>query len=112
MVDSRPDARACGRGGQLLTQEGVNQIFDVDKLNNANFKAVGATAMRIVNGIQQMPAQVQVLAAAAVFMLLADHYKVRPTTATTIVSNLLAQENGRSVQLRAVKRYIENELPR
>lgn len=88
----------------------MNQIFDVDKLNNANFKAVGNLAMGIVDRIQTRPAQEQVLAAATVFMLLTEHFKVRPTSATTIVSNLLAQENHRSVQLRAVKRYIHNEL--
>lgn len=88
----------------------MTQTFDVDKLNNADFKAVGTAAFEIINRIQVESAQTQVLAAAAVFMLLAEHYEVRPTTATTIVSNLLAQENHRSVQLRAVKQYIENEL--
>lgn len=86
--------------------------FDRDKLMTANHTTVAAAALGVIDRLQtRYPPEYQVLGAVAVFMLLAEHFDVRPLDVFDAVSNMRRQVNSEST-FKAVQMYIEREIPR
>lgn len=84
--------------------------FDRDQLMTANHTTVAAAALGVIDRLQtRYPSHYQVLGAAVVFVLLAEHFGVRPTDVFDAVSNMRRDVNSQST-FRAVQMYIEREI--
>lgn len=89
----------------------MNRRLDRDLLNNTAPDRVARAVMGILNAMQDFAPHDQVLASAAVFRELADHWRVSPSDAFTAVSNITHHRDGsRRPEFLAVRPYIENEL--
>jgi len=88
----------------------VNNTFDKDKLNNADFRMVGQGGMGVISRLQSFRPEVRILALAAVFAQVCELYKVRPTEAMEIVGRVNAEKSVKSDELRAVTQYIRKEM--
>ncbi len=83
-----------------------------DRLFNAQHGRVARAAMHQIDKMQDVPAEERVAAAAAVFMLLTNHYGVRPTDAIEAAGNMIEQAGGVTAEFRAVQDYIKYEFPK
>ena len=84
--------------------------FNRDLFNNANLHQVCLGSMAIIDRIQSEPPHVQMASMAATFLMLCDHWKVKPQEAFTAVTNMMNHAEGRRVEFDAVASYIAEEL--
>lgn len=82
-----------------------------DLMHMAQPLDVARSSMAVIDRIQDYRPEVQVLAAAAVFLTLANHWGVPAQDAFTAVTNVMNERDGkRRVEFEAVDAYVENEL--
>lgn len=86
--------------------------MDRDALFNADHARVAEGAMAVIDSLQHRTPEVQVAAAAAIFMLINQHYGVRPTDAVTAAGNIIERAGAMTAEFRAVQDYMKYELPR
>jgi hypothetical protein len=86
--------------------------FDRDRMMLANHTRVAAGAIGVIDRLQtRYEPEYQVLAAAAVLVLLAEHFGVRPLDVFDAISNMRRNLEGKT-EFQAVQMYIEREIPR
>lgn len=82
-----------------------------DYLVNAEPLAVSRATMAVTDGVQTLKPEIQVMGAAAFFLMLAEAYKVPAQDVFVAVKNLMNSEKGDAVpQFNAAREYIKHEL--
>jgi hypothetical protein len=81
-----------------------------DLFNNANPRRVANATIACLDRLQDYQPHEQMLAAAALFVSLADHWKLPAQDAFTVVKNLMLHEDRRRPEFGAVQLYMQNEL--
>lgn len=81
-----------------------------DLINNANPDDVAAAAMQALDALQTHQPHAQVTGAAALFLVIADHFGLTAQDVMTVVKNLMFHTQGGQPAFRALKVYAENEL--
>lgn len=84
--------------------------LDRDALNNANPKAVAMATLQTLMGLENHPPHIQVMAAAAVFLSLADHLGIPAQEAFTATTNLINDTEGKCTEFRALDAYMKGEI--
>ena len=84
-------------------------MLNKDRLNNVSIEAASATAFALVDSLQNEGAETQVAAFAVLTLLVCERYGVPPQDVMTVAKNLLADDR-KAHQIRAIRRYVENEL--
>lgn len=85
-------------------------MIDRDKINHASRDQVAQATVALVDANQARPAEVQVVAAATLYLLLCDHYGVRPQDIFDATNNLINDAEGRRPEIAGVADYIQHEL--
>ena len=83
---------------------------NTDLMNNARPADVATAVMSVVDRLQHVQPHVQAMAAAALFVLLAERWGVEPQDVMTATKNLLIGSEGKRAEFEAVALYLENEL--
>ena len=81
-----------------------------DLLNNADVQTVARGAMAVVDTLQSMQPHVQIAALSACYLLLCERQGQNPTTAFSVLTNLMNYADSRRPEFRAVAMYMEHEL--
>ena len=81
-----------------------------DLMNNANPAAVATAVMVVIDKLQHEQPHVQQMAAAALFVLLAERWGMEPQDVMTATKNLMIGSEGKRAEFEAVALYLENEL--
>ena len=81
-----------------------------DLLNNADPAAVATATMVVIDKLQHEQPHVQQMAAAALFVLLAERWGVEPQDVMVATKNLMIGVDGKRAEFKAVALYLENEL--
>ena len=81
-----------------------------DTMTNASPARVAKATMSLLDRLQRFQPGDQVLAAAAVFLTLAEHWGIPAQDAFTIIKNLMIANEGKRHEFRALDAYIKNEL--
>lgn len=82
-----------------------------DLANMASPKDVAIASMAIIDSIQKEPPHIQMHAAAAVFLLLAEYNGEPAQDAFARTKNLMNHANeGRRAEFRAIEAYMEGEF--
>jgi hypothetical protein len=81
-----------------------------DLFNNANPRRVANATMSALDSLQNYQPHEQMLAAAALFVMLADHWRIPAQDAFTVVKNLMIGNEMRRPEFGAVQLYMQNEL--
>lgn len=81
-----------------------------DLMNNADPAAVANATMAVLDRIQHEQPHVQQMAAAALFVLLAEHWGMDPQDVMTATKNLMIGSEGKRAEFEAVALYLEAEL--
>lgn len=88
----------------------MRRKFDRDVMNNARALDVSSASLLILNTLQDEQPEVQIMGAAAVFLELAEFLKVPAQDVFTATKNLINDLDGKRVEFRAVRAYLEGEL--
>ena len=87
--------------------------IDYDGLTNAAPSAVAQAAMQVIDQLQNHRSHVQAAAAAAVFLVLCDHFRVSPQDVMTATKNLLFDDReGKRPEFAALRDYVRYEIRR
>jgi hypothetical protein len=87
-------------------------MLDRDKVNSVSPYSVRVASVSVIDALQDQPAEVQPIAAAVVFLLLAEHYRMPAQDLFAVTHRIMRDpEGGRHPEFRAVAAYIKNELP-
>lgn len=81
-----------------------------DLMNNADPAAVATATMTVIDKLQHEQPHVQQMAAAALFVLLAERWGVEPQDVMVATKNLMIGVDGKRAEFEAVALYLENEL--
>jgi hypothetical protein len=82
-----------------------------DRLNNADQQRSAIASMEVIDRLQHHPADEQIVAAAAVFLMLAEHYGITAQDAFTVTKNVINDTDRKLIpEFRAVRQYIHEEL--
>lgn len=81
-----------------------------DLMNNADPQAVATATMAVLDRLQHQQPHIQQMAAAALFVLLAERRGVEPQDVMTATKNLMIGSEGKRAEFLAVALYLENEL--
>ncbi|MDX0455514.1 hypothetical protein GOC72_18840 [Sinorhizobium medicae] len=81
-----------------------------DILNMAKPVEVAGASMTVLNGLQDYPAEIQIMGAAAVFLELAEHIGIPAQEAFSATKNLINGDDGKRVEFRAITAYINGEI--
>jgi hypothetical protein len=68
-------------------------LLDTDKLNLVGLRPVGNAAMAVTDALQRFPSEVQVVGAAAHFILLAKRYRLNPAEAFNIAERVIRSQH-------------------
>lgn len=86
-------------------------LLDGDKLNLVPRKEVSTGAMVVIDALQQKDKEVQVVAAAATFILLCERYKIDEAEAFRIAQRVMLNTDAiYRPEFEAVRSYLEYEL--
>lgn len=90
----------------------MKRPFSRDRMNAVAPRRIGNAAMDVLTSLQvRFTSEEQVLAAAAVFLILAERFNVPAQDAFTVVKNvMLGAEQGMHPEFRAARAYADNEL--
>lgn len=88
----------------------ASRRFDRDLMVNAGVRDVARATMALIDVNQKLPPHVQLLAQAANFLLLAEHYDIPVQDVFAIITNIMNHAEGRRPEFLAVADYMENEL--
>lgn len=81
-----------------------------DLMNNADPAAVATATMVVIDKLQHEQPHVQQMAAAALFVLLAERWGVEPHDVMVATKNLMIGVDGKRAEFEAVALYLEAEL--
>lgn len=84
--------------------------LDRDALNNANPKIVAMASLKTLMGIEDERPHTQIMAAAAVFLALADHLDIPPQEVFTAIKNLINTTEGKRTEFAAIDAYMKGEI--
>lgn len=85
--------------------------FDRDLMHMAAPSRVANVTLGTLNALQNWEPHEQVLGAAAVFLHLADFWRVPAQDVFTAVTNLINDKDGKArPEFRAIRPYLDNEL--
>lgn len=84
--------------------------LDRDAMNNANPKVVASASLKTLMGIENERPHVQIMAAAAVFLSLADHLDIPPQEVFTTIKNLINTNEGKRTEFAAIDAYMKGEV--
>ncbi len=90
-------------------------MLNYDGLVNAPAADVANATFRLVDAAQTLQPHIQAAAAAALFVLLTEHYRAKPQDVMTATKNLLMRDSeGRDgiPEFAAVRDYIKYEMER
>lgn len=88
-----------------------NAVYE--RMVNASSRKAAECSLLILDKCQdyiESDNSVQVLASAAVFLLLCERFGVSAQDAFTAAKNMLADHDGRASDFRAVRDYVRNEV--
>jgi hypothetical protein len=85
-------------------------MIDNDKTNNANPERVAKAAFNVIDRLQLFQPHEQVLAAAALFVILTDAHKANPQDIITVTKNLMNEKQKLRAEFAAVRDYVKHEL--
>lgn len=80
-------------------------------MNNADPRTVAQAAMTAVDRLQSFPAAEQIMGAAALFLILAEHRGIPAQDIFTATKNLINGTDGKRPEFRALAQYVKHELP-
>jgi hypothetical protein len=85
--------------------------FIYDHMVNAEPRIVSRAVMHVADGVQTLSPDVQVMGAAAFFLMLCEAYKVPAQDVFTATTNLMNSEKGDAIpQFNAAREYIKHEV--
>lgn len=85
--------------------------MNTDRMNNANPHTVASAAMAVVDRLQNFPPADQIMGAAALFLILAEHRGIPAQDIFTATKNLINGVDGKRPEFRALAEYVKHELP-
>lgn len=86
-------------------------MFNRDLMNNARPANVAGGTITILDRLQHQQPHVQVMAAAALFVLVCEHWNVRAQDVMTATKNLMVSDQGeREPAFEAVRMYLKGEF--
>ena len=86
-------------------------MINMDLVNNADLRRVARASASQLHAIQDYQPHEQVMAAAALFLTLAEHFGVSAQEAFRATTNLMNHADGqRRAEFRALRAYVEGEL--
>ncbi|TCV62333.1 hypothetical protein [Neorhizobium sp. S3-V5DH] len=80
-----------------------------DAMNNANPKIVAMASLKVLMGIEDERPHTQIMAAAAVFLALAEHLDIPPQEVFTAIKNLIVTTEGKRTEFAAIDAYMQGE---
>jgi hypothetical protein len=80
-------------------------------MNNADPYSVSQAAMTVLDRLQNFPPAEQIMGAAAMFLILAEHRGIPAQDVFTATKNLINGVDGIRPEFRAVAEYCKHELP-
>lgn len=84
--------------------------FDRDAFNSANPKVVAGATLQTLMGLENHKPHVQIMAAAAVFLSLAEHLGIPAQEAFAATKNLINDTEGKRTEFRALDAYMKGEI--
>lgn len=84
--------------------------FNRDAMNMAKPREVSRASLLVLNTLQDVRPEVQIMGAATVFLELAEFLGVPAQDAFTATKNLINDQDGKRVEFKAVRAYLEGEL--
>ena len=81
-----------------------------DMLNSVPIVDVARGSMSLIDAMQDMQPDVQIASLAAVFLLAAEHWSVKPQDAFRVATNAMNHADGRRPEFKGVAAYMESEL--
>lgn len=84
--------------------------FNRDAMNMAKPREVSRASLLVLNTLQDVRPEVQIMGAATVFLELAEFLGVAAQDAFTATKNLINDQDGKRVEFKAVRAYLEGEL--
>ena len=84
--------------------------MDADRFNSANTKTVANATAALLDVNQDLPAHVQVMAAACLFALLVKHFGMNVSDTLSSAYRLMRHAHRFRNQFRGIKSYLENDL--
>lgn len=84
--------------------------FNRDHMNMVPAKDAATATMRVIDGVQDLPPHLQLIAVTATFKLLLERFGVDAQDAFTVADNIINHAQGRRVEFDAVRAYMDNEV--
>lgn len=84
--------------------------FNFDRLSSLPASSAGKAAMQAVTSVQFLSAEEQIAGLSLAFLVLIEKYGVHAGNAMQVVGNMLERNRTVNQYVRAVDRYVENEL--
>jgi hypothetical protein len=81
-----------------------------DLLNTVPLRKAANACVAVVDAIQDFPKEVQAVAIAATFVLLAERFGLPAQDLMTVTSNVMNHAEGRRAEFQAVSRYLKTEV--
>lgn len=81
-----------------------------DTMNMAAPVLVANASMTVLDRLQDFPAEIQIMGAAAVFLELAEHIGIPAQEAFSATKNLINGDDGKRAEFRAITAYLQGEL--
>jgi hypothetical protein len=85
-------------------------MINRDRLNSMPLVTAGEATMGALDGIQRFPREAQVLASAALFVLMCERFGLDVQDMMSATSNLMNHASGRRPEFAAVAAYMAGEL--
>lgn len=84
--------------------------FDRDKMNMTPVKEAAIATMKAIDGIQDLPPHLQVLALTSAFKLMIERFGVEAQDAFTVADNIMNDALGKRAEFKAVRQYLHLEV--
>lgn len=85
--------------------------MNLDRMNNADPYRVSQAAMAVLDRLQNFQPAEQIMGAAALFLILAEHRGIPAQDIFVATKNLINGVDGKRPEFRAVTEYCKHELP-
>ena len=79
-------------------------------MNMADPSVVAKASFKVINQLQNFDPGIQATTAAAVFLVLCEHFKVPAQDIFTATKNLLNDQGEKQQELRALHDYVKSEI--
>lgn len=84
--------------------------FSLDRLNSVNPARAGMAGVAALDNLSHFTPEQQIAGMAVAFTSLLDKYSVHPSKALEVAQNLLNYASHATPEIRAVGRYVREEL--